>query len=57
MGMQTENLNLKKSLVMQSFAPLFLLLTIKHLDLNLYVNLFCKFISMLNPVNSDHRIR
>ncbi|MCI1930421.1 MAG: hypothetical protein LKJ13_01850 [Clostridia bacterium] len=43
--MQTENLNLKKSLVMQSFAPLFLLLTIKHLDFKLYWNLVCKFIS------------
>lgn len=43
--MKTENLNLKRSLVIQSFAPLFLLLTIKHLDLNLYGNLVCKFIS------------
>lgn len=43
--MQTENLNLKRSLVIQSFAPLFLLLTIKHLDINLYWGLFCEFIS------------
>lgn len=44
---QTENLNLKTSLVVQSFAPLFLLLTIKHLDINLYWGLVCKFISTL----------
>lgn len=44
-SIQSENLNLKKSLVMQSFAPLFLLLTIKHLDFNLYWDLVCKFIS------------
>lgn len=44
---QTENLNLKRSLVIQSFAPLFLLLTIKHLDINLYWGLVCRFISTL----------
>lgn len=43
--MLTENLNLKKSFVVQSFAPLFLLLTIKHLDLNLYMELVYKFFS------------
>lgn len=43
--MQIDNLHLKRSLVIQSFAPLFLLLTIKHLDTNLYWRLFCDFIS------------
>lgn len=43
--MQTENLNLKRSLVFQSFAPLFLLLAIKHLDMN-YLNLICKFVDV-----------
>lgn len=42
--MQRENLNLKRSLVLQSFAPLFLLLTIKHLDIVLYWNLVIKFL-------------
>lgn len=42
--MQKENLSLKRSLVFQSFAPLFLLLTIKHLDFNAYWLLICKFI-------------
>lgn len=46
--MQTENINLKRSLVMQSFAPLFLLLTIKHLDIDLYWDLVCKFIRTYN---------
>lgn len=45
--MQTENLNLKRSLILQSFAPLFLLLTIKHLDIDLCWNLLCNFISIL----------
>lgn len=44
--MQTENLNLKRSLVLQSFAPLFLLLNIKHLDISLYLNLIHKFIDI-----------
>lgn len=44
--MQTENLNLKRSLVVQSFAPLFLLLTIKHMNFDLYWNLICKFITI-----------
>jgi len=43
--MQTENLNLKRSLVIQSFAPLFLLLTIKHFNFNLYWDLIYKFIN------------
>lgn len=46
--MQVENLNLKRSLVIQSFAPLFLLLTIKYLDINLYCGLFYEFISTFN---------
>lgn len=43
--MQTENLNLKRDLVLQSFAPLFLLLTIKHLDISLiprFIDAFTK---------------
>lgn len=42
--MLTDNLNLKRSLVLQSFAPLFLLLTIKHLDIDLYIRLISEFI-------------
>lgn len=42
--MQTENLILKRSLVLQAFAPLFLLLTFKHLKVSLYLNLILKFI-------------
>ena len=41
--MNTENLNLKRSLIIQSFAPLFLLLTIKYLDFKLYLYLTYKF--------------
>lgn len=48
--MQTENLNLKRSLVLQSFAPLFLLLTIKYLDINLYLKLICKFIDIWSKI-------
>lgn len=44
--MQTDNLSLKRSLVLQSFAPLFLLLTIKHLDINLHLKLIYKFIDI-----------
>lgn len=42
-----ENLNLKKSLVIQSFAPLFLLLTIKHLDITTYIKLVIEFFRIL----------
>ena len=45
--MQAENLNLKRSLILQSFAPLFLLLTIKHLDIDLCWRLLHKFFSVL----------
>ena len=45
--MNSENLNLKRSLVIQSFAPLFLLLTIKHLHLGLYFELINKFVKVL----------
>lgn len=41
--MEKDNLNLKRSLVFQSFAPLFCLLTIKHCDMKSYYHLFCKF--------------
>lgn len=43
----SENLNLKKSLVMQSFAPLFLLLIIKYLDINVYTKLAISFFQIL----------
>ena len=42
-----ENIALKRSFVIQSFAPLFLLLTIKHLDIKIYVNLIKKFFEAL----------
>lgn len=45
--MQIENLNLKRSLILQSFAPLFLLLTIKHLNIDLCWSLLCEFFSVL----------
>lgn len=44
--MLTDNLSLKRSLVLQSFAPLFLLLTIKHMDIDLYPKLIYKFIDI-----------
>ena len=42
--MREENLNLKRGLILQSFAPLFLLVLIKHLDISLHRSLFYKFI-------------
>lgn len=45
--MRSNNLNLKRSLVIQSFAPLFLLLTIKHLHFVLYIELIIKFFKTL----------
>lgn len=45
--MDVENLNLKKCLVMQSFAPLFLLLFIKHFELSLYSKLVHRFFELL----------
>lgn len=42
--MGKDNLRIKRSLILQSFAPLFLLLTIKHLDVCLYWNLVYRFI-------------
>lgn len=41
--MGKDNLQIKRSLILQSFAPLFLLLTIKHLDICLYRNLAHSF--------------
>ncbi len=41
--MGKDNLRIKRSLILQSFAPLFLLLTIKHLDVCLYWNLIHRF--------------
>lgn len=38
-----NNLHIKRSLIIQSFAPLFLLLMIKHLNICLYVTLIKKF--------------
>ena len=40
-----DNLRIKRSLVIQSFAPLFLLLTIKYMNMSLYWSLICKFFS------------
>lgn len=45
--MDIENLNLKRCLVLQSFAPLFLLLLIKHLDIRLYWKLVRSFFGLL----------
>lgn len=42
-----ENIALKRSFVLQSFAPLFLILTIKHLDVKTYIGLLKKFFEML----------
>lgn len=39
-----SNLRIKRSLIIQSFAPLFLLLMIKHWNLCLYVTLIKKFL-------------
>ena len=41
--MSKDNLRIKKSLILQSFAPLFLLLTIKYLDVYFYWNLIKRF--------------
>lgn len=41
-----ENIQLKRGLILQSFAPLFLLMTMKHLDIGLYYSLICKFFDM-----------
>lgn len=48
--MQKDNLTLKRSLILQSFAPLFLLLTIKHLNISLYGNLILKFIDACKTI-------
>lgn len=40
--MNKNNVRVKRSLMIQSFAPLFLLLTIKHLDIPLFWSLICK---------------
>lgn len=42
--MKDEKQSLKRCLVLQSFAPLFLLLTIKYLDISLYIRLIQKFV-------------
>ncbi len=41
--MKHENLKVKRSLIIQSFAPLFLLLAIKYSHICAYCNLICKF--------------
>ena len=38
-----DNVRLKRSLIVQSFAPLFFLLTIKHFDVTLHCELIYKF--------------
>lgn len=45
--MDIENLNLKRRLVLQSFAPLFLLLFIKQFDISLYLKLVHRFFELL----------
>lgn len=45
--MNSENLNLKRCLVLQSFAPLFLLLFMKHLNISLYIKLVSRFFKLL----------
>ena len=40
--MNKNNMRVKRSLMIQSFAPLFLLLTIKHLDIPLFLSLIRK---------------
>lgn len=42
-----ENTALKRSFIIQSFAPLFLILTIKHLHMKTYVRLIRKFFEAL----------
>lgn len=51
--MQIENLNLKRSFVMQSFAPLFFLLTIKHLDIAKYWTLIGEFVNTFTQKGMD----
>jgi len=41
--MSKNNVRVKRSLMFQSFAPLFLLLTIKHLNIPLFLSLIRKF--------------
>ncbi|MEE1339333.1 MAG: hypothetical protein UHG91_00950 [Succinivibrionaceae bacterium] len=41
--MEQENLNVKRSLILQSFAPLFFLILIKNIDIVLFVRLFIRF--------------
>lgn len=45
--MNQENIALKKCFIIQSFAPLFLLLTIKYLNLEYYLYLIRKFFDCL----------
>ena len=45
--MNVENLRLKRSLILQSFAPLFVLLIIKHIKLGLYFKLSASFFRIL----------
>lgn len=47
--MKTENMNLKRCLVIQSFAPLFLLLAIKYTNKDC-LRLFIKFIDALKTM-------
>lgn len=46
--MNAENLILKRSLVLQSFAPLFILLTIKHIKLDTFWHLMVSFIKLFS---------
>ena len=44
----TENLILKRSLVLRSFAPLFILLAIKHIKLDPFWHLMVSFIKLFS---------
>ena len=46
--MNAENLILKRSLVLQSFAPLFILLAIKHIKLDTFWHLMVSFIKLFS---------
>lgn len=48
--MNTENLILKRNLVLQSFAPLFILLTIKHIKLGIFWQLIVGFVKSLAEI-------
>lgn len=47
--MEKENINVKRGLILQSFAPLFLILAIKYIDIKKYIYLIENFVkSVIN---------